>query len=104
MLRVGCWAIGRVSGMSAGRFWMLAGRASRAGVVRAARSFLARRATGPGRITAGRMSLIFAAHFFLGQPMYSTPQSVVTLFSLCVLGPGRDASTQVETCSLSNHP
>ena len=38
-----------------------------------------------------------------GQPMYSTPVCV-TLFSLCVLGPGRDASTRVETCSLSNHP
>ena len=31
-------------------------------------------------------------------------QSVFTVFSLCVLGPGRDASTQVEMCSLSNHP
>ena len=56
----------RVCLRAAGRFWVLAGRASRAGVVRAARSFLARRATGPGRITAGRMPFEILIHTFFG--------------------------------------
>ena len=45
VLRVGCRATGRASGGPVGLVWMRAGGASRAGVVRAARSFSARRAT-----------------------------------------------------------
>ena len=51
MVRIGCRAIGRVAGMPAGRFWVLAGRRpSSAGAVGVARGFLARRAAGPVRI------------------------------------------------------
>ena len=82
VLRVGCWATGRVSGMPAGRFWVLAGRASRAGVVRAARSFLARWATGPGRITAGRMPFEILVHTFLASLAHPGPSTSPGLICL----------------------
>ena len=57
-----------VTGMPAGRFWMLCGRASYAGAVRfvrVARSFLARRAAEPGRRGGPHTFREIAADLFL---------------------------------------